>query len=268
MQYKPIASKVEQGMFEFKGEMIDIYASTENVLYRIMFDDDTIEFIQVKDALTFKELGNREKITLRPASQYLQDTSDLNNILFAIENEMNLKVADFIKQGKLLEANRLEKRVKYDIRMIKETGFTNGIENYSLYFDGRMPGEAPNTIFDYFPDDMMIVVDESHMSIPQLKSMPNADRSRKINLIDHGFRLPSAIDHRPLNFDELEVTLRRNQNTQGSDFIQKKQKSGAKTLFVSATPSPYEFEHSATIAEQIIRPTGLLDPITYVYPKS
>ena len=208
----------------------------------------------------------------------------------------------------LVEAERIKKRVEYDIRMIRETGFVNGIETYSLYFDKRLPGEAPNTIFDYFPDDFLLIVDESHMTIPQLHAMAQGDRARKNNLIKYGFRLPSAIDHRPLRFEELETTLgwkdfseiKLDQASDDSELIstthmkvlegQKdksqslinkkarqenqlqnllgKQKKQAKSIFLSATPGEYELKLSEQVVEQIIRPTGLLDPITYLYPKS
>ena len=180
--------------------------------------------------------------------------------------------------------------------MIRETGFVNGIENYSLYFDQRLPGQPPNTIFDYFPDDFLLIVDESHMTLPQLRAMPEWDRARKNNLIRYGFRLPSAIDHRPLRFEELEVSLGRRsiesinldeatsqlelvssahqqvlanaRKTNQHEILTHKVKHGAKSIFLSATPAPYELELSEQVVEQIIRPTGLLDPITYVYPKS
>jgi excinuclease UvrABC helicase subunit UvrB len=213
----------------------------------------------------------------------------------------------------LVEAERIKKRVEYDIRMIRETGFVNGIENYSLYFDKRLPGESPNTIFDYFPEDFLLIVDESHMTIPQLRAMAQGDRARKNNLIKYGFRLPSAIDHRPLRFEELETTLNRKSLNEiqldqatddlalvssthiqtlklgnGKDSPEKdsslinkqareqnqllnlrsKQKTSAKSIFLSATPAEYEIELSDEVVEQIIRPTGLLDPISYVYPKS
>ncbi|MDR0860193.1 MAG: hypothetical protein LBO09_04370 [Candidatus Peribacteria bacterium] len=199
----------------------------------------------------------------------------------------------------LVEAERIKKRVEYDIRMIRETGFVNGIETYSLYFDKRLPGEAPNTIFDYFPEDLLLIIDESHMTIPQLRAMAQGDRARKNNLIKYGFRLPSAIDHRPLRFEELEATLGRKslgeiQLDQASEVsplsktytivselinkkareenqlsnLRSKQKKNAKSIFLSATPATYEIELSDAVVEQIIRPTGLLDPITYVYPKS
>lgn len=284
MQYKPVQSKVEQGMFDIRWEMIDIFASTEKVVYRILLNEDTIEAIQVKDAITFKDLWMKSQVVIWPSSQYLQDLSDLQWILWAIEHEMQERVEELTKQGKQLEAQRLKKKVLYDTRLIKETGFTNWIENYSVYFDKRMPWEPPNTIFDYFPDDCLVIMDESHMSIPQLRAMPQGDRSRKRNLIEHGFRLPSAIDHRPLNFPELEAKLGRSTpgkskkptTSQVRDITSQtlvawpdiELKKGCKTIFVSATPADYEIQKNPELVEQIIRPTGLLDPFTAVYPKS
>jgi excinuclease ABC subunit B len=205
----------------------------------------------------------------------VQEIQDLENILKEIELEMNEYVDKLTKEWKQLEASRIKKRVSYDIRMIKETWFTQWIENYSVYFDKRNPWEPPTTIFDYFPEDCLVIVDESHMSLPQLRAMPQADRSRKINLIDHWFRLPSARDHRPLNFTELEIILQRKTikdnptlSKELAIFLNKKIKPDAKTLFVSATPAPYELELNPTIVQQIIRPTWLLDPFTYIYPKS
>lgn len=267
MQYKPMQSKIEPGTFDLKGETLDVYASIENVIYRMHFNDDLLELIEQKDAVSFKPLGTTQKCLIWPSSQYLQDMSDLENILKAIENEMTLRVDELKKAGKELEAHRIGKRVMYDLRMIKETGFVNGIENYSIYFDKRQPGQAPYTIFDYFPDDMLMIVDESHMSVPQLRAMPEGDRARKSSLIEHGFRLPSATDHRPLNFEELSTTMGREKHNLPM-YQKDKVKTKAKTLFVSATPAQYELDLSQTVAEQIIRPTGLLDPRTYVYPKA
>ncbi|USN57021.1 MAG: DEAD/DEAH box helicase family protein [Candidatus Peribacteria bacterium] len=207
MQYHPVQSKIEQGMFDIQGETIDIYSSVEKKLYRLVFDEHTLEYIITKDPISFADQGMIDQVTIWPSSQYLQDMTNQEAILSAIMSEKTARVAELEKTGKMLEANRLDKRVDYDLRMIRETGFTNGIENYSLYFDGRTPGQAPNTIFDYFPDDMLTIVDESHMTIPQLRAMPQADKSRKLSLVDNGFRLPSAIDHRPLNFRELEAIL-------------------------------------------------------------
>lgn len=267
MQYKPMQSKIEPGTFDLRGELLDVYASIENVIYRMHFNEEKLELIEAKDAVSFKPLGNVPKCLIWPSSQYLQDMSDLDNILKAIENEMKIRVDELKKAGKDIEAHRIGKRVMYDIRMIKETGFVNGIENYSIYFDKRQPGESPYTIFDYFPNDMLMIVDESHMSVPQLRAMPEGDKARKGSLIEHGFRLPSAADHRPLNFKELESTLGWEKHNL-SNYQDDKIKHNAKTMFVSATPSQYEIDHSSQIVEQIIRPTGLLDPRTYVYPKA
>jgi excinuclease ABC subunit B len=207
MQYKAVQGKVEQGMFDIRGEMIDIFSSIDMMVYRLFFNENMLEMIQRKDSLSFADLGHIDKVHIWPSSQYLQDMSDIEDIIKKITHEMEETVADMKKNGKELEAHRLQKRVTYDMRMIKETGFVNGIENYSIYFDKRQHGESPYTIFDYFPDDMLLIMDESHMSVPQMRAMPAGDHSRKMSLINHGFRLPSAIDHRPLNFEELETTM-------------------------------------------------------------
>ena len=303
MQYKPIQGKIEAGMFEIKGDILDIFSSTEKCLYRCFFDEETLERIEKRDSLSYELLEPVQKTMLWPATQYLQDVSDLEKILQQMDAEKELRVKEFEKMGMALEAERIKKKVEYDIRMIRETWFVNGIENYSLYFDQRLPGEPPNTIFDYFPDDFLMIVDESHMTIPQLRAMAEGDRARKNNLIRYGFRLPSAIDHRPLRFEELEVSLWRksldtvklDQATQDLELVstahqqvldtssiiksearkanhysslKQKIKSWSKAIFLSATPAEYELELSEQVVEQIIRPTGLLDPITYVYPKS
>ena len=303
MQYKPIQGKIEAGMFEIKGDILDIFSSTEKCLYRCFFDEETLDRIEKRDSLSYELLEPVQKTMLWPATQYLQDVSDLEKILQQMDAEKELRVKEFEKMGMALEAERIKKKVEYDIRMIRETWFVNGIENYSLYFDQRLPGEPPNTIFDYFPDDFLMIVDESHMTIPQLRAMAEGDRARKNNLIRYGFRLPSAIDHRPLRFEELEVSLWRksldtvklDQATQDLELVstahqqvldtssiiksearkanhysslKQKIKSWSKAIFLSATPAEYELELSEQVVEQIIRPTGLLDPITYVYPKS
>lgn len=289
MQYKPVHSSIEHGMFDFKGEILDIYPSTENILRRAIFDEDQLEMIEIRDFTTMKvkSIVKEWILRVRPATQFLQDTSNLEQILAEIEAEKEQQVKYFTDTKQLVEAERIKKRVEYDIRMIRETWFTNGIENYSRYFDQRKPWEAPNTIFDYFPEDMLLVIDESHMTIPQLRAMPQADASRKANLVKHGFRLPSAEDHRPVGFFELEHILgRRTVNSeeewiktanseQTENYLQnqyhrilQKIKPQANTLFLSATPAQYDLELSENIVQQIIRPTGLLDPITYVYPKT
>lgn len=317
MRYEPVKSKIEPGMFDFQGEKLDIYSSTDKQVYRCFFDEEKLEMIQLKDATTFEDRGKTNQVMIWPATQYLQNVDDLNSILDNILIEMNARADDLDRQGKIVEAQRLRKRVDYDVRMIRETGFVNGIENYSPYFDRRLPGEVPYTIFDYLPDDFLLIVDESHMTLPQLMAMPKADTARKISLVNHGFRLPSAVDHRPIRFDELEVMMDRAKDTQSvlskkiklqtdtdtntepvpltqieqkvydyqtyrNDLFQipndvqrnhtlsiaSKKKIHAKALFVSATPAQYELTLSDRTIEQVIRPTGLLDPLVSVYPKS
>ena len=311
MQYKPIHGKIEKGMFEMKGDILEIFSSTERCLYRCFFDEEFLERIEMRDAQSYELKSPVQKAMIRPATQYLQDVSDLETILQQMNAEKELRVKEFEKMGMAIEAERIKKKVEYDIRMIRETWFVNGIENYSLYFDQRLPGQPPNTIFDYFPKDFLLIVDESHMTIPQLRAMAQWDRARKNNLIRYGFRLPSAIDHRPLRFEELEATLGRKEldevaldeaaadlelvsdahqqvlASQGKEkkadssllnrearkvnqhsVLSQKIKKGAKSIFLSATPAEYELELSEQVVEQIIRPTGLLDPITFVYPKS
>lgn len=272
MQYKPIASKIEHGMFEIKGDIIDIFSSTEKYVYRLHFNEETLDLIELKDATSFEYKGKLNKITVWPATQFLQDTTDLDSILEQMDAEKELRVKEFTEQKMFIEAERIKKRVEYDIRMIKETGFVNWIENYSSYFDQRLPGEAPSTIFEYFPDDFLMIIDESHMTLPQLRAMPSGDKSRKDNLIKYGFRLPSAADHRPLNFEELQYVLNWKPETWKNNILKPllkwREKHQSKTIFLSATPAAYELELSEKIVQQIIRPTGLLDPITYVYPKS
>ena len=333
MQYKPVHGKIEAWMFELQWERLDVYSSTEKSVYRCFFDEDVIERIEIRDSVTFELKSQANQIILWPATQYLQDTNDLETILQQIDLEKELRIKEFEKAWMLVEAERIKKRVEYDLRMIRETGFVNGIENYSLYFDKRLPGEAPNTIFDYFPKDFLLIIDESHMTVPQLNAMSQWDRARKNNLIKYWFRLPSAIDHRPLRFEELEVTLwwksldeikldqaadnlelvstthlkvleKQNMSFRGewneaeesrkkskqpvdsslhSEWhlinkearaenqranLKSKIKDQAKSIFLSATPAEYELQLSDEVVEQIIRPTWLLDPITYVYPKS
>ena len=312
MQYKPVHGKIEAWMFELQGERLDIYSSTEKLVYRCFFDEDVIERIEIRDAVTFELKSQANQVILWPATQYLQDTQDLESILQQIDLEKELRIKEFEKAWMLVEAERIKKRVEYDLRMIRETWFVNWIENYSLYFDKRLPGEAPNTIFDYFPKDFLLIIDESHMTIPQLNAMSQWDRARKNNLIRYWFRLPSAIDHRPLRFEELEATLwwksldeiKLDQATDNLELVstthlkvleskkevpkwqsdslinkearkenqyanlQSKIKTWAKAIFLSATPAEYELQLSDEVVEQIIRPTWLLDPITYVYPKS
>ena len=314
MQYKPVQWKIEPWMFDMKGDILDIFSSTEKFLYRCFFDEDTLERIEQRDSLTYELKAPVQKAMLWPATQYLQDLSDLERILSQINAEKELRIKEFEKLWMMVEAERIKKKTEYDIRMIRETGFVNGIENYSLYFDQRLPWEPPNTIFDYFPEDFLLVIDESHMTIPQLRAMAQWDRARKNNLIRYWFRLPSAIDHRPLRFEELETTLNRKDISEiqldeaaadlelvseahkkiieqrdnnkkeeklsssiinrearqinQQETLTRKTKKWVKSIFLSATPAEYELELSDKVVEQIIRPTGLLDPVTFVYPKS
>lgn len=268
MQYKPLHGTLEAWMFAFHGEMLDIYASTDKHLRRLYFNDTKLEYMQLRDPLTYAPISDVQRCTIWPATQFLQNLDDLKDILIAIEEELNERVQWFTKQWMLVEAQRLQKRVMYDIKMIQETWFVNGIENYSPYFEKRLDNAPPNTIFDYFPDDFLLIIDESHMTIPQFQGMPQADRSRKTALVDYGFRLPSATAHRPLWFEELSTKLQWtgwNENIHKNLQWNTKQ---AKTLFVSATPAQFELDLSSRIIQQIIRPTWLLDPITYIYPKS
>lgn len=266
MQYKPVQWKIEQWMFDMRWEIIDIYSSLENIVFRLIFNEKELELIQVKNSISFADISVQKKVNIWPSSQFLQNIDDLNEILKSIKNEMEERVKELKLSWKDLEANRLQKKTMYDLRMIKETGFTNWIENYSLYFDKRLPWDPPNTILDYFPDDFLLIIDESHMSIPQLKAMPSWDKSRKLSLIEHWFRLPSAIDHRPINFTEFEYLMNWINHKWLSEKINRKK--SVKTLFVSATPSEYELKLSNNIVQQVIRPTWLLDPKTFIYPKS
>lgn len=304
MQYEPVNSKVEHWMFDLKWDIFEIYSSTEKCVYRCFFDEDLLERVEIRDFTTFKlkSVIDHWMVTFWPASQFIQDTSSTDSVLAKIEEEKELRYKEFKDKWLLVEAERIKKRAEYDVRMIRETWVTNWIENYSLYFDNRNPWEAPNTLFDYFPEDMLCVVDESHLTIWQFQAMPKADKSRKFNLIKHWFRLPSAIDHRPWSFDELEAVMWWKDimyfDKKDLDFekenisntyqvlidkawksekilkknrlsaLLKKEKKQAKTVFMSATPAEYELKLSSQIVEQIIRPTGLLDPITYLYPKS
>jgi len=234
--------------FRVRGDVIEIFpaAASENVV-RIELFGDEIDRITEVNALTGEIIGLREHISIFPASHYVTSRENIDRAIIAIETELEDRLKEFKDEGKLVEAQRIEQRTRYDIEMLKEMSFCQGIENYSRHINNLPPGRRPYTLMDYFPDDFLVVVDESHVSLPQIRGMFGGDRSRKQNLVDYGFRLPSALDNRPLNFTEFEEIM-----PQG--------------LFVSATPGPYEKEHSTEIVEQIIRPTGLLDPPIEVRP--
>ena len=248
IQYERNDINFTRGTFRVRGDILEIFpASNDERAIRIEFFGDEIDRITEIDYVTGKNVGTRNHVVIFPASHYVTTPERVEKAVIEIEKELEERVKSFKDDDKLLEAQRIEQRTKYDIEMLKEIGFCQGIENYSRHITGRKPGEKPYTLMDFFPDDYLIIVDESHVTVPQVRGMYAGDRSRKTSLIDNGFRLPSAYDNRPLNFDEFEENINQ-------------------ILFVTATPGSYELEHSTTIAEQIIRPTGLLDPIVEVRP--
>lgn len=249
MQYNRNEMDFKRGTFRAKGDVLEIYPSSQSeAAVRIEFWGDEIEKINEINPLTGKSIGARSHILLPPASQYVTNRSKLEKALVSIEEEMEERIKYFTENKKLIEAQRIEERTNFDIEMLKETGFCQGIENYSRHISGRAPGSSPYTLFDYFPDDFLLFIDESHATIPQVRAMYNGDRARKDSLVNYGFRLPSAYDNRPLKFEEFEQKIN-------------------KVVFVSATPADYEKEHAKeNVVEQIIRPTGLLDPKIEVKP--
>ncbi|RDC50924.1 excinuclease ABC subunit UvrB [Acinetobacter sp. RIT592] len=248
IQYERNDVNFTRGTFRVRGDILEIFpANTDERAIRIEFFGDEIDRITEIDYLTGKLVGLRNHVVIFPASHYVTTPERIDKAIIDIQKELKDRVNYFKENDKLVEAQRIDQRTRYDIEMLKEIGFCQGIENYSRHITGREPGEKPYTLMDFFPDDFLIIVDESHVTVPQVRGMYAGDRSRKSSLIDNGFRLPSAYDNRPLNFSEFEENINQ-------------------ILFVTATPGPYEIEHSTTIAEQIIRPTGLLDPIIEVRP--
>ncbi|MDU2147421.1 MAG: excinuclease ABC subunit UvrB [Paeniclostridium sordellii] len=248
IQYERNDVNFTRGTFRVRGDILEIFpANTDERAIRIEFFGDEIDRITEIDYLTGKIVGLRNHVVIFPASHYVTTQERIDKAIVEIEDELKERIDYFKDNDKLIEAQRIDQRTRYDIEMLKEIGFCQGIENYSRHITGRKPGEKPYTLMDFFPDDYLIIVDESHVTVPQVRGMYAGDRSRKTSLIDNGFRLPSAYDNRPLNFSEFEENINQ-------------------ILFVTATPGPYEIEHSTTIAEQIIRPTGLLDPIIEVRP--
>ena len=233
----------ERGKFRIKGDVIDIYPSSHEVGYRLEFFGDDLEAISEINTITGQKIKkNVERIIIPPASHYLTEEDEVDRILEEIKNDMEIEVENFKKEGKLLEAQRLEQRTTYDMEMIKEIGYCKGIENYSRYLSGKIPGERPDTLIDYFPKDFLIFIDESHIGVSQIGGMYNGDRARKTNLVENGFRLKAALDNRPLRFEEFKSIANQ-------------------IIYVSATPGDYEMEVSGgEVAEQLIRPTGLIDP--------
>lgn len=248
IQYERNDINFTRGTFRVRGDILEIFpANNDERAIRIEFFGDEIDRITEIDYVTGKIVGTRNHVVIFPASHYATTPEKIAKAVIEIEKELEERVKTFKENDQLLEAQRIEERTKYDIEMLKEIGFCQGIENYSKHITGRKSGEKPYTLMDFFPKDYLIIVDESHVTIPQVRGMYAGDRSRKSSLIDNGFRLPSAYDNRPLNFNEFEENINQ-------------------ILFVTATPGPYELEHSTTIAEQIIRPTGLLDPVVDVRP--
>ena len=249
MQYTRNEIDFKRGTFRAKGDILEIYPSSQSeAAVRVEFWGDEIEKISEINPLTGKPIGTRSHILIPPASQYVTSKEKLDRAIVTIEEELEERIKYFKSQNKLIEAQRIEERTNFDIEMMKETGFCQGIENYSRHLSGRPAGSPPYTLFDYFPKDFLLLIDESHATIPQVRAMYNGDKSRKDSLVSYGFRLPSAYDNRPLKFNEFEERINQ-------------------VVFVSATPADYEKEHSKeNVVEQIIRPTGLLDPKIEVKP--
>ncbi|MGF3105167.1 excinuclease ABC subunit UvrB [Rossellomorea sp. DUT-2] len=248
IQYERNDIDFQRGTFRVRGDVVEIFpASRDEHCMRVEFFGDEIDRIREVDALTGEIMGDRDHIAIFPASHFVTREEKLQVAIKNIEKELEEQLAIMKEENKLLEAQRLEQRTRYDLEMMREMGFCSGIENYSRHLTLRPSGSTPYTLMDYFPDDFLIVVDESHVTLPQIRGMFNGDQARKKVLVDHGFRLPSAMDNRPLRFEEFE-------------------KKTQQLLYVSATPGPYELEHCPEMVEQIIRPTGLLDPVIEVRP--
>jgi excinuclease ABC subunit B len=235
------------GLFRVRGDVLELYPSYSDTALRIAFFDDEIERIDEIDPVSGKSLLAKKSASIFPAKHYVTTDDAIISAKAMIESELALCVKNFTESGKLLEAQRLGSRTKYDLEMLTEVGYCSGIENYSRFLDGRAPGESPGTLMDFFPDDFLLFIDESHMSIPQIRGMYNGDRARKEVLVEHGFRLPSCLDNRPLRFEEFGQFMKN-------------------VLFVSATPGDYELERSYQVTEQLIRPTGVPDPEVEIYP--
>jgi len=247
IQYERNDTNFVRGRFRVRGDVLEIFPAYEDVAVRIEFFGDEIERMTEIDPLTGEVLGKRQRLDIYPAKHWVTTQERLNKSIELIEAELQERLEELEAEGKVLEAARLKQRTNFDIEMLRETGFCSGVENYSRHLAGRGAGEQPWTLMDYLPDDYLLVVDESHVALPQVRGMFAGDRSRKQVLVDYGFRLPSALDNRPLMFPEFEKQINQ-------------------ALFVSATPGPYEHEHSVAIVEQVIRPTGLLDPQISVRP--
>lgn len=246
LQFQRNDTDFHRGTFRTKGDILDIFPSNRSeIAVRVEFFGDEIDRVTEFDALTGKTINQISHISIYPATHYVVGNEIMERGLKKIKEDCDAEVKAFEQAGKLIEAQRLKERVYYDMEMMREVGFCSGIENYSRYFDGRKIGEPPFTLIDYFPDGFLTIIDESHMSIPQIRAMFNGDRARKTSLVDYGFRLEAAFDNRPLNFDEFNKKI-------------------GQTIYISATPAPYELNKAGQVVEQLLRPTGLLDPVVEV----
>ncbi|OQA52545.1 MAG: UvrABC system protein B [Candidatus Omnitrophica bacterium ADurb.Bin292] len=245
LQYERVDTELKRGSFRVRGGRVDLFPSYGENPYRIDFGTEAIERITLLDPVKFAAIREIDKLAVYPAKHFVTPTERLESALVSIEQEMKAQVRKLTGEGKDLEAKRLESRTLYDLEMLKEVGYCGGVENYSRHLSGRAPGSTPYSLIDYFPDDFLVIIDESHQSIPQIRGMYNGDASRKKVLVDHGFRLPSALDNRPLKFPEFENKIKQ-------------------CLYVSATPGPYEMGRCPEVVEQVIRPTGLMDPVIEV----
>ncbi len=247
IRYERNDYELRRGTFRVRGDTLEIAPAYEETVYRVEFWGDEIDRITEVDPLTGEVMREYVALDIYPAKHFITPQEKLEKALRDIEAELEERLAELRAQGKLLEAQRLEQRTRFDLEMLREMGYCPGIENYSRHLSQRPPGSRPWTLLDYFPDDFLMVIDESHMTIPQLRAMYNGDRSRKETLVEYGFRLPSALDNRPLTFEEFEAQIHQ-------------------VIYMSATPGPYELEHSEQVVEQLIRPTGILDPVVEVRP--
>ncbi|PMQ01134.1 MAG: excinuclease ABC subunit B [Dictyoglomus sp. NZ13-RE01] len=247
LQYQRNDYEFARGKFRVRGDIVEVFPIGSETAIRVEFFGDYVERISEIDPISGKRIVDYNEVWIYPATHYIAPEEKIERAIESIKRELQERVAELISQGKVTEAKRLESRTLYDLELIQETGYCKGVENYSRHFDGRQPGEPPYTLLDYFPDDFLIFIDESHLTIPQLRAMYNGDRSRKYNLVEYGFRLPSAYDNRPLTFEEFLERVNQ-------------------VIFVSATPADFEYSVSEQVVEQLIRPTGLLDPEIEVHP--
>ena len=247
IQYSRGDIAFERGKFRVRGDVVELWPAYDDTVIRVEFFGDEIEGISTVHALTGEILGRHQRLSIYPAKHFVVEEATLEDALGDIRQDLDLRLSELRKAGALLEAERLRSRTEYDLEMLEEVGYCSGIENYSRYLSGRLPGERPYCLYDFFPNDFLTIVDESHVTIPQVGGMYAGDKSRKDNLVEHGFRLPSALDNRPMRFDEWE------------DIV-------GDTIYVSATPGPYEAEHEQLRVEQLVRPTGIIDPLVEVRP--